>query len=296
MTIRIPLLGSTAVLVVAGCAASQAPKELVDARAAYARASAGESAQLSPAALHDARVALDAAETSFSNDGDSTTTRDEAYVAARKAQLAEVLAATEIAKRDQEVAKNQADAARKQNAEATRGQLAQAKEQLATAEQNLQQADRDLVKEREARAAAEKKAREALDRLSVANALAVKDEPRGTVITVPSGVLFASGKADLLPGARARLEPVAEALSHEQDHKILIEGHTDSQGSDASNLELSQLRAQTVRDFFAAHGVPADHMTANGLGEARPVADNATAEGRANNRRVEIVIQPIEKR
>ena len=130
----------------------------------------------------------------------------------------------------------------------------------------------------------------------MANSLAVKDEPRGTVITMPSGLLFASGKSDLLPGAQQKLDPVAEALSHETDHKIMIEGHTDSQGSDASNMDLSQRRAQNVRDYFTSHGVPNGQITATGVGESRPIGDNATAEGRANNRRVEIVVQPTEKR
>jgi outer membrane protein OmpA-like peptidoglycan-associated protein len=279
-----------------GCASTQPPPELVDARVAYARAAAGDATQLSPAALHDAKVALDSAEHSFSKDSDSDMTRDRAYVATRKAELAEVVAATALAKRDESQTQAQSEAEKDQAARAARGELVQAREQLATTEQKLQTTDQNLETEKKARADAEKKARDALDKLSVANALAVKDEPRGTVITVPSGVLFASGKSDLLAGAQAKLDPVAEALSHEDDHKIIIEGHTDSQGSDASNMELSQRRAQTVRDYFSSRGVPADHITATGVGESRPIADNATAEGRANNRRVEIVIQPIEKR
>lgn len=178
----------------------------------------------------------------------------------------------------------------------TRSELDQARQQLSTTQDRLNRADENPSAEKQARVDAERKARQALDALAASSALAVKEEPRGTVITVPASVLFASGKAELLPGAQAKLEPVAETLSHEDGHKMLIEGHTDSQGSDASNLELSQRRAETVRQFFAAHGVPSDRFSATGVGEGRPVADNSTPEGRANNRRVEIVIQPIEAR
>jgi outer membrane protein OmpA-like peptidoglycan-associated protein len=275
----------SALVAVGGCASAQPPRELLDARAAYAKAAVGDAAQLSPAALHDAKAALDNAEHAFNSDSDSPMTVDKAYVATRKSELAEVLAASQRAKGAEAQAQVEKDKAARQ----TRTQLDATQTNLAATQQQLQTADAE-------RAAAEKKARDALDKLSMANALAVKDEPRGTVITVPSGVLFASGKADLLPGAQAKLDPVADALSHEEDHKIMIEGHTDSQGSDASNMELSQRRAQTVRDYFAAHGVPQDHITATGVGESRPVADNATAEGRADNRRVEIVISPSEKR
>ena len=290
LTILAALAAST------GCASAQPPPELVDARAAYARAAAGDATQLTPAALHDAKVALDTAEGAFNKDADSPTARDKAYVAVRKAELAQVLASTALARRDEAQAQNQTQAEKDQAARAARGELVQARAQLATTENKLETAGQNLDSEKKARTDAEKKTREALDKLSVANALAVRDEPRGTVITVPSGVLFASGKADLLPGAQAKLDPVAEALSHEQDHKIVIEGHTDSQGSDASNMELSQRRAQVVRDYFASRGVPADHITASGVGESRPLADNASPEGRANNRRVEIVIQNTEKR
>jgi len=266
----------------AGCASTQPPRELVDARAAYAKASTGDARQLTPAALHDAKVALDQAEREFTNQSDSTSTRDAAYIATRKAQLAEVLAQTALAKRDGQAAKAKAEADLRTSAREAQGDLAEANQRLEA--------------EKAARIEAEKKARDALMKLSAANAVAVKDEPRGTVITVPAGVLFASGKADLLGSANARLEQVAEALKNEPDRKITIEGHTDSQGSDQSNMELSQRRAATVQSFFVSRGVPADKITATGVGESRPVADNGTAEGRANNRRVEIVVDRTEAR
>lgn len=113
------------------------------------------------------------------------------------------------------------------------------------------------------------------------------------VITLSGSVLFASGKSELLPAAQARLSEVAQALTQQSpDAKIVVEGHTDSQGSQDFNLELSAKRAQAVRDYLASHGVAPDRISSEGMGFSRPIADNKTAEGRANNRRVEIVVQP----
>ena len=94
---------------------------------------------------------------------------------------------------------------------------------------------------------------------------------------------------------QTKLGAVADALKDQTDHKITIEGHTDSQGSDASNMELSRGRAQTVKDYLVSRGVPADNIKSEGLGSSRPVADNRSTEGRANNRRVEIIVEPLER-
>jgi hypothetical protein len=109
-------------------------------------------------------------------------------------------------------------------------------------------------------------------------------------VTLSGSVLFASGAVDLLPAARDRLTAVADVLKQTQQ-PLLIEGHTDSQGPDAFNEDLSYRRAERVREFLISQGVPSDRVDVRGLGEYRPVASNATAEGRANNRRVEIIIE-----
>ena len=80
-----------------------------------------------------------------------------------------------------------------------------------------------------------------------------------------------------------------------KERKLIVEGHTDSQGSSSSNQVLSQQRADAVRSYIISRGYPADLIQAQGIGEDRPVADNASAEGRANNRRVEIVIAAAAK-
>jgi outer membrane protein OmpA-like peptidoglycan-associated protein len=150
--------------------------------------------------------------------------------------------------------------------------------------------------EKKERADADKRAKEAIDRLAAASIGAVKQEPRGMVITLSGSVLFASNKDALLPAAQERLGQVADALKTQDDHKIVVEGHTDSQGSAASNQGLSERRAQSVVSFLISRGVPTDQIRAQGLGLSRPIADNGSPEGRANNRRVEIIVQPVEGR
>lgn len=113
------------------------------------------------------------------------------------------------------------------------------------------------------------------------------------VITLSGSVLFASGKSDVLPDAQTKLGNVATALSQQDpDSKIIVQGYTDSQGGQSFNQDLSQRRADSVRSYLVSHGLAADRVTAQGFGMGSPIADNASAEGRANNRRVEIVVTP----
>jgi outer membrane protein OmpA-like peptidoglycan-associated protein len=90
-----------------------------------------------------------------------------------------------------------------------------------------------------------------------------------------------------------KLNEVAEALiKNDSDSQMVVEGHTDSQGGADYNMELSRRRAQTVRDYLVSRQIAADRIIATGFGLTRPIADNTSAEGRANNRRVEIVVKP----
>jgi outer membrane protein OmpA-like peptidoglycan-associated protein len=153
-----------------------------------------------------------------------------------------------------------------------------------------QEANTNLEAERQARAQAEAQARQAMAELErMAN---VRRESRGLVITLSGQVLFVTDQATLLPAARTSLDSVVAALKgvKPETGKVVIEGHTDSTGARGYNLELSQKRAQAVRDYLVSHGVPGDLLTTQGLGPDRPVANNRSPEGRANNRRVEIVI------
>jgi outer membrane protein OmpA-like peptidoglycan-associated protein len=281
-----PLTATVLTMLAVGCASAPPPPELLDARSAYIRAESGPAAQLKPDSLHEAKVALDKAERAYSDDPKEQKTRDIAYLAVRRAELAEVEG------REAKAAQDKARA-EKEIAGLTQSQLSNARQQLASASDRLTGTEQQLASERAAREAAEKRAREAIDRLAAAAAGSIKQETRGTVITIPGSVLFASAKTALLPGAQAKLNAVADALKEQADHEIIVEGHTDGQGSDASNLELSQGRAQSVRDYLVSRGVPANRIKAVGVGEARPVADNNNPEGRANNRRVEIIVAPV---
>jgi outer membrane protein OmpA-like peptidoglycan-associated protein len=109
---------------------------------------------------------------------------------------------------------------------------------------------------------------------------------------VTQGILFATGKADVQPESRPVLKEIAKTLKEHGDLKILIEGHTDNVGTPASNLTLSDARAAAVKAALVADfGVDGARITTKGLGDTKPSVPNATAAGRAQNRRVEVVKQ-----
>jgi len=274
----------TVLIASVGCASSPPPRELLDARAAYNHAQSGPANQLSPASLHEAKIALNRAEGAYDDDADSPATRDMAYIATRKAQLAEAEGSSAAAKQQAQIAMERARLAQTQSAQSTQSQLAAARAQLATTTQQLEQ-------ERMAREAAEKKSNEALEKLAAASGSMVKKDQRGTIITLPGQVLFATGKSELMRGAQNKLDTIVDALKAQEGRTIVVEGHTDAQGADAMNLDLSQRRAEGVRDFLISKGVAEDQVKAIGRGEADPVASNDNPAGRQANRRVEIIIQ-----
>lgn len=113
-------------------------------------------------------------------------------------------------------------------------------------------------------------------------------------VALPSGILFDVGRDTLKAGAKESLSKAAATLKNSETN-IIIQGHTDSTGSDAVNQPLSERRAAHVRDFLAASGVPASRMTAVGYGSSRPAVANDTDANRALNRRVQLEISPNEK-
>lgn len=303
------MLGVATLLV--GCGASTPSKELQDARAAYKDASQGKAAELVPDKLLSAKQALDKAEAAHSEDAGSTEEKSQAYVAQRMAELAVALAGQAQAQRDVTDAERQFDEAQERMRkdamdEASRNAMALEKVRKQLADENnkvgeqakrleaqkaeLEARQKELENEKAARALAEKKLADAMK--SLEEIAKVKEESRGLVITLDGAVLFASGKTALLPIAQDKLSKVASVLQQQSDDKrIVVEGHTDSVGSDDANLKLSQARAESVRAYLVSQGVKSERITALGKGETTPVADNKTPEGRANNRRVEIVIK-----
>jgi outer membrane protein OmpA-like peptidoglycan-associated protein len=274
-------------VVFTGCATAEAPQDLVTARSAYDRASHGVAAQLDPADLHLAKETLDTAEKSFADNGDTQETRDDAYTADRRTQIAESRARSIQADQAKAAVTAQMNANQTATVRTTSAALGRANQALASQGQQLQD-------ETQRRQAAD--ARAAQLAADLARIGSVKQEPRGMVITLSGSVLFASAKSDVLPDADAKLNDVAKALAEQDpDAKIVVEGYTDSQGGASYNQDLSQRRADSVRTYLISQGVSSDRITSQGFGLARPIADNASPEGRANNRRVEIVVQPTAK-
>ncbi|MGQ0428725.1 MAG: OmpA family protein, partial [Gammaproteobacteria bacterium] len=141
-----------------------------------------------------------------------------------------------------------------------------------------------------ARAAAAEAARARAEFTARLNrALPTRETDRGLVAEI-SGVLFATGAATLSPDAREALARFSGIVVTYPELRFKVEGHTDSTGSDATNRALSLARAITVRDYLIGQGVATTAIEVEGLGPDRPVDDNATAAGRARNRRVEIVL------
>lgn len=290
-----------------GACASTAPEQLVEARNAYAVSSGGLAAKLTPTELYDAKNALDRADREFADHGNTYECRDYAYIAERKVELADAKARTEadraviaeavragVVVRDAQVKSSQAALA------ATRAELKDERQDNTTTTNALRATNNEQGKELDKTAAqleAEKQARLKAE-ASLAGAMkdlaavaAVKEDARGMIITLSGSVLFASNKYALLNTAMTKLDQVAEALKAQgADKRMVVEGHTDSQGSDKINQPLSLNRATAVRDYLVSRGVPSERISAVGMGSSKPIADNITPENRANNRRVEIII------
>ena len=117
----------------------------------------------------------------------------------------------------------------------------------------------------------------------------------GIKITFDSGILFDINKATLKPVAQSNLTKLAVILNKYDDTEVLLEGHTDATGSDEWNLELSRLRSQSASNHLTGQNVMAGRFIVMGYGEAQPVSTNETADGRAQNRRVEVAIYANDK-
>jgi outer membrane protein OmpA-like peptidoglycan-associated protein len=279
-------LGAT---LIAACASTPAPPELVEARRAYDRAHDGQARQLVPAQVLAAQQALARAEQAFMNEPDAQRTRDLAYIAERRAEIAEAQAALAADNRDKALGQADATQMRAWTQQRTQSELSQTRSENAVQRQMLAVQEQQLTAEQRARHEAERRATAAI--ASLEKIAAVKEEARGLVITLNGSVLFPTGQSTLLPIAEDRLRQVAAALADNPEGSIVVEGHTDSTGSQSLNEDLSRRRAEAVREFLVTHGVEADRVRSVGLGSSRPVADNKSPEGRANNRRVEIVME-----
>jgi outer membrane protein OmpA-like peptidoglycan-associated protein len=118
----------------------------------------------------------------------------------------------------------------------------------------------------------------------------------GKVVVITASLLFPTNSSDLLPSSKPKLDEIADALkAQSQASNVKVMGYTDSTGSSEINDPLSQKRAQAVADYLQSKGVSPDHISVQGLGKQDPVSQAQNAEGRAMNRRVDIVISPVEE-
>jgi OOP family OmpA-OmpF porin len=119
--------------------------------------------------------------------------------------------------------------------------------------------------------------------------LKAKKVPGGILVTL-GDVLFDTARSELKAGSLQKIYPLAQYLKEHPDTMVKIEGHTDSRGSADYNAQLSQMRADSVREFLVSNGIAPNRITAQGMGENFPVATNATPSGRQQNRRVDVTI------
>jgi outer membrane protein OmpA-like peptidoglycan-associated protein len=306
-------------LMALACGGNKAPTQrLLDARQAYEEARNAPGAELRPDELLEARQALQRAEAVHQEEPGSAIEAHHAYLAERRANLASARAAEaqarqELQQAEQSHQQRQAEL-RKQSEEnladarealqQTRDALSQVRRALAATggenrellekqrELEEQQAslEQKFQQEHQARMHAEETAQAAL--ASLERVAQVKAEAHETVITLSGSVLFPTAEATLLPIAEQRLATVAEALKQQDDSvQFVVEGHTDSRGAKDMNQRLSLARAESVREFLVRQGVDGNRIRAVGRGQSEPVASNDSPEGRANNRRVEIIVQ-----
>jgi outer membrane protein OmpA-like peptidoglycan-associated protein len=157
------------------------------------------------------------------------------------------------------------------------------------AEQAALQAKEQAARDEAARAQAATLALRAQLLQQLNDVLQTTDTPRGLVVNM-ADVLFETGKHALSEDAKLKLAKLSGIIQAHPGLNLAIEGHTDTTGTPEFNLKLSQQRADTVREFLIAQGLGADTITAMGMGQDNPVADNSTAAGRQKNRRVEIIV------
>lgn len=261
-----------------------------EARVMSVKQRAEEEAQAKAAA--DKKAAEDREAKARQDALDEAKRRQEAEVARQQAEQARQQALA--AQADAERMKAEADKARqdaekaRQEADAARAAAEQQKQALAVEAEKARQAaeESDRLRQQAEKEKADLRA-QLLQQLN--QVLATRDTARGLIANM-SDVLFKTGSFELLPGARERLAKVSGIVIAHPGLHLEVEGHTDSVGGDDYNQQLSEKRAGAVRDYLVQQGISADGIVARGLGKTQPVATNDTAEGRQQNRRVELVL------
>lgn len=264
------LVGISLIALAGGCSGAR-PTSLDRAQSSLRQAQQDPVVvRYAPGQLSDAQATMTQAERAWSSDGDRDETAHLSYVTEQKAGIAVAVA--------------------RQKAAEDEAQLLRAQRENIRVEARTREVDRARVQAEVANDRAVAATARAQSLEQELEALKAKDTERGLVMTLQEGVLFEYNKAELKPGAMRNLEPLITFLREHPDRTLLIEGYTDSTGSDSYNLDLSQRRAEAVRNFLATNGISSDRIVAKGYGESYPVTTNGTEAGRQQNRRVEVVI------
>ena len=198
-------------------------------------------------------------------------------------------AAQDAARQKQEAEQARAAAIEQQREAQAAAEQAARDRAAAVSQQRAAEAETEKARQAAAQAEAEKAQLRAQLLSQLNSILQTRDSARGLIVNM-SDVLFDTGSYTLKPGAREKLAKISGIVLAHPGLNLQIEGHTDSVGSDEFNQQLSERRADSVRDFLAQQGVPGSSITARGFGKSQPVAGNETAEGRQRNRRVELVV------
>ncbi len=257
------LVAAVSVLLGACASTPDTIEELETARAMVPQVEASPRAGVAATEISEARKSLDRANRLADQGGKVADIEFEATVANKLAQIANEKIIAAQARED--VQKGTAE---------RQAVLVQARER---------EAQRRTVDADEAKRRADMLEQELKD-------LRGKRTDRGVVVTL-GDVLFDTGKATLKPGAYTTIDRLATVLKQDAERKVLIEGHTDSVGSDEYNQSLSESRASSVQAALFERGVAANQISTVGRGESTPVASNDDAGGRQQNRRVELVFQ-----
>jgi len=270
------LLGAAVAALCAACAS--APKtypELDTARAMVPQVESSPRAGVAATQVAEARKSLDRANRMADSGGKPEDIAFEANIASKNAQIANEKILTAQAKEEIDKGEAQRQAVLLQARE-RENQVRTQQAQMSAAQAQMSAEEAEIARQRAA--GLEKELAD----------LKGKQTDRGLVITL-GDVLFDTGKATLAPGAYTTVDKLATALKDNPERKVVIEGHTDSVGSDDYNMQLSQRRAQAVQMALQERGVNSAQITAYGKGETFPVASNDNAAGRQQNRRVELV-------
>jgi outer membrane protein OmpA-like peptidoglycan-associated protein len=268
------------------------PVALVQAERAMAVAERTGAAALNPKAMEEAKRNLAQATNSANGGGSAKVVSD--YARRTVALSAEAMRDYgRKVEADAEAAKKAALA----DSQMTVAQLREAQAKLEADKARLE-ADKAKLLADQAQLQKEKAELEGRLKNSMSSIMETRDSARGAVMSLP-GISFETGKAALKPSAQLTLAKLAGIAQVFPAVNMRIEGYTDNTGSAATNQKLSEARAKSVYDFLKAQGVADTRLAFQGLGPASPVADNATAEGKAKNRRVEIVaavgeIKPVD--